>query len=86
MTHILSRYDFSSYHHKSFRDTIGWECIVKDDGVRSRLIKLKILSVEQTLCRPNTPCFDVSSTSSDGTMQDAVLPSQCYSDLCVLCS
>ena len=38
------------------------------------------------MCRPNAPCFDVSSIFSDGTMQDAVLPGQCYSDLCVLCS
>ena len=29
---------------------------------------------------PNTPCFDVSSTFSAGTMQDAVLPGQFCSD------
>ena len=45
-----------------------------------------IISLEQFLCRPNTPCFDVSSTFSDGTMQDAVLPGQFRLDLCVLCS
>ena len=33
--------EFSSFHLNSLRDTIGWECIVKDDGVRSRLIELK---------------------------------------------
>ena len=33
-------YDFSSFHHDSLRDTIGWECIVKNDGVLSRLIEL----------------------------------------------
>ena len=32
--------DFSNFHHVSLRDTVGWECIVKDDGVRSRLIEL----------------------------------------------
>ena len=34
-------YDFSSFHLDSFRDTIGCECIVKDDGVRSLLMWLK---------------------------------------------
>ena len=33
-------YDFSSFHLDSFRDTISWECFVKNDGVRSRLIEL----------------------------------------------
>ena len=37
----FSFFDFSSFHPNSFRDTIGWECIVKDDGVRSRLIELQ---------------------------------------------
>ena len=32
-----------------------------------------ILFSEQFLCRPDTPCFDVSSTLSAGTVQDAVL-------------
>ena len=34
-------YDFSSFHPNGFRDTIGWECVVKHDGVRSRLIELQ---------------------------------------------
>ena len=34
-------YDFSSFHPNIFRDTIGWECVAKDDGVRSRLIELQ---------------------------------------------
>ena len=33
-------YDFSGFHLDSLRDTIGWERIVKDDGVRSRLLEL----------------------------------------------
>ena len=41
-----------------------------------------IVSFEQVFCRPNTPCFDVSSTSSAGTMQDVVWSSQSDSDLC----
>ena len=33
--------DFYSFHLDSLRDTIGWECVVKDYGVRSRLIEQK---------------------------------------------
>ena len=43
-----------------------------------------ILSSEQVVCRPNTSCFDVSYTLSDGTMQDAVLSGRLSQDLCVL--
>ena len=42
-----------------------------------------ILSFEQVWCRPNTPCFAVSSTFSACTKQDAVHPGP---DLCVPCS
>ena len=34
-------YDFSSFHQNSFRDTTSWECVVKDDCVRSCLIELE---------------------------------------------
>ena len=34
-------YDFSSSHHDSLRDTKSWECVVKDDLVRSCLIEIK---------------------------------------------
>ena len=34
-------YDFSRSHHDSLRDTISWERVVKDDCVRSCLIKLQ---------------------------------------------
>ena len=34
-------YDFSRFHHKNFRDTISWECVVKDDCFRSCLIELQ---------------------------------------------
>ena len=43
-----------------------------------------ILSFEQFWCRPNTPCFDVSSMLYACTVQDAVLPSRFSQDLCVL--
>ena len=48
--------------------------------------RTSILSVEQVVYLPNTPCLDVFSTFSACTMQDVVLPGQRYSDLCVLCS
>ena len=44
---------------------------------------LKILSVEQVLCGPSTPCLDIFSTFSACTMQDVVHPSQSDTDLCV---
>ena len=76
---------FSSSHHDSLRDTISWKRVVKDDCVLSSLIELKILSCEQVWCRPNTPCFDVSSTSSVCTMQDVVRPGQLlFGSLCSL--
>ena len=34
-------YDFYSFHPNNFRDTTSWECFVKDDCVRSRLIELQ---------------------------------------------
>ena len=34
-------YDFSSFHPNNFRDTISWECFVKNDSVRSCLIELQ---------------------------------------------
>ena len=79
-------YDFSSFHLDSLRDTVGWECVVKDDGVRSRLIKLKsflqskidvdlIYSVLVFLpCIMHVLCMD------------AVHSSRSYLDPCVLCS
>ena len=32
--------DFSSFHHNNFRDATSWECVEKDDCVRSCLIEL----------------------------------------------
>ena len=34
-------YDLCSFHPNNFRDTTSWEYIVKNDGVRSRLIELQ---------------------------------------------
>ena len=67
------------------RDTISWERVVKDDCVRSCLIELKSFLLSKLDVNPNAPCFDVSSTCSAGTMQDAVLPSRSCQDPCVLC-
>ena len=47
-------YDLSSFHPNNFRDTIIWQCFVKNDGVRSCLIELqsflqgKIISTQYT--------------------------------------
>ena len=79
-------FDFSSFHHNSFRDTTSWECNVKDDCVRSCLTELKSFLLSKFHVDPIHCVFEVSSTFSDCTKQDAVLPGQCYSDLCVLCS
>ena len=38
--HVLG-YNFSRLHHNNFRDPISWECVVKDDFVRSCLIELQ---------------------------------------------
>ena len=32
---------FSRFHHNNFRDTVSWECVIKNDCVRSCLIELK---------------------------------------------
>ena len=34
-------YYYSRFHHNNFRNTISWECIVKDDCVRSCLMELQ---------------------------------------------
>ena len=70
---LLSRYFQLAVYRK------GWLRYILFD-------RTSFLSVEPVVYRPNTPCFDVSSTFSDGTMQDAVLPNQFCSDLCVPCS
>ena len=40
-------FDFSRFHHDSLRDTISWECSVKDDCVRLRLIELQSFLLSQ---------------------------------------
>ena len=39
--HTFLVYHFSSFHPNNFRDTMSWECIAKNGGVRSRLIELQ---------------------------------------------
>ena len=41
VTQKLSRFRFSSFHPNNFRNTISWECFVKNDSVRSCLIELQ---------------------------------------------
>ena len=38
-------YDFFKIHHNFFRDTISWECIVKDDCVTSCFIRIFVFLV-----------------------------------------
>ena len=79
-------YNFSNFHHDSLQDTISWECVVKDDCVRSCLIELKSFLLSKFYVDPihrvlmflprfllvpcNTRCFQVNYIF----------------DICVLCS
>ena len=45
-------FDFSSFDHNSFRDTISWECVVKDDCVRSCLIELNFFLLSKLYFDP----------------------------------
>ena len=61
--------------------------VFRQEWLRSIVFdRTSILSSEQVWCRPNTPCFDISSTLSACIVQDAVLPGHFCSDLCVPCS
>ena len=52
-----------SFHPNNFQDTISWECFVKNDGVRSRLIELQSflqskIDVDPIYCvLMSFPCF-----------------------------
>ena len=80
MTHTLLVYDFFRFHHNCFRDTTSWECIVEDDCVRSCLIELQPLSVEQVVYRPSSPYLGALSTVAC-KMQDVVWSDQVLDDL-----
>ena len=56
-------FDFSSSHHDSFRDTISWECVVKNDGVRSRLIELQSFLLNKFYVDPIHRVLMLSSTA-----------------------
>ena len=45
-------YDFSRFHHNNFRDTINWECIVKNDCITSRLIELQSFTLSKLYFDP----------------------------------
>ena len=61
---------FSSFHHNSSWDKISWECVVKDNFVRSCLTELQSFLLNKLYVDPNTPCFDVSSPFSACTIED----------------
>ena len=44
--------DFFRFHRNCFRDTISWECVVKDDCVRSCLTKLQSFSLSKLYIDP----------------------------------
>ena len=41
--------DFARFHHNNFRDTISWECIVKDDCITSCLIEFESFTLSKVL-------------------------------------
>ena len=45
-------YDFFRFHHDNFRDTISWECIVKDYCITSCLIELQSFSLSKLYIDP----------------------------------
>ena len=59
---------------------------MKHDGVRSRLIELEPSLLSMSDIDPTHRVLMFLPTSSDGTVQDAVLSDRLYQDLCILCS
>ena len=45
-------FNFFRFHHNYFRDTISWECIVKDDCVESCSTKLQSFSLSKLYIDP----------------------------------
>ena len=74
-------YIISRIHHMNFRDTISWECFVKNDSVRSCLIELQSFLQSKVDVDPIhrilmfLPCFVHVSI-----VQDALLTSQSCQD------
>ena len=52
VTHIFLVFDFSRFHHNNFRDTISWECIVKDDCITSCLIEFESFTLSKLQIDP----------------------------------
>ena len=84
MTHIPSGIlDFFRFQHNNFRDTISWECVVKDDCVRSCLIELKSFLLSKLFFDPIHGVLMSFPLFTACTMQDVVRLSQFHADLCV---
>ena len=64
-------YDFFRFHQNDFRDTTSWECILKDDCVRSSLIEFQSFSLSKLYIDPIHRILVPCSTFAC-TMQDAV--------------
>ena len=71
-------YDFSSFHHNSFRDTISWERVIKDDCVRSCLIEFQSFPLSKFYVDPIHRVLMYFLLFSACTMQVVVLPGQFF--------
>ena len=65
-------HDFSSFHPNNFRNTISWQCFVKNDSVRSSLIELQFFLQSKIDVDPIQLCSDVSSMHYACIVHDAV--------------
>ena len=52
-------YDFTSFHHNNFWDTISWKRVVKNDSVRSCLIEPQSFVLSKLHVDPNALCLGV---------------------------
>ena len=77
-------YDFSSFHPNNFRNTISWECFVKNDSVRSSLIELQSFLHSKIDVDPIHCILMSFSMLYADIVHDAMLPSRSCQDPCVL--
>ena len=76
VTHIFLVCDFSRFHHNNFRDTISWECIVKDDCITSCLIEFESFTLSKLQVDPIHRVLVFFFSFSACTMQDVVWSNQ----------
>ena len=71
--------DFSSIHHETLQDTISWECVVKDDCVRSCLIELQSFPLSKLCIDPVHRILVLFPLCLYNTRRGLVKPSSCGS-------